>query len=439
MDKKKISLVSLGHLSCDVNGGALPAVLPFLRTHYDLTYQATGGLMFAYSCLSSIIQPLFGLMADRLSKPWLIPLGVFLAGIGLAALGFMSSYWAIFAAIGLSGVGAALFHPEGARFANKVSGQSKGTGMSIFSIGGNAGFVIGPLLATFFLSWFGMPGMAIFGLLATVTASILTLLIMRMAAPQAAAAAQRTAQAAFGNTKSATNAPPATAPSGESVDGDTAGAADGANTEAASTADGAAKNGEGDEPQNNWREFSKLTGAIITRSILFIGFNTFIPLYWVNGFGQSKAAGAVALTIFCTFGVMSNILGGVLADRHGFRAIVRLGFALVTPTVLAFSLMPGLYAAYAMLPLLGFVLYVPFSSLVVLGQTYLARNIGFASGVTLGLATSLGGVFAPVLGWVADNHGLPRTFQCLALVALVGTVFAFSLRKCEEKKKPARG
>lgn len=409
MDKKKISLVSLGHLSCDVNGGALPAVLPFLRTHYGLSYQATGGLMFAYSCLSSIIQPLFGLMADRLSKPWLIPLGVFLAGIGLTAVGFMSSYWAIFAAIGVSGVGAALFHPEGARFANKVSGDSKGTGMSIFSIGGNAGFVVGPLLATFFLTMFGMPGMAIFGLLATVMASILLLLIMRMVAPEAAAAAQRTAEAAYGQPKDAANA-----------------------------AGGKAKSGEDTALPNNWREFSKLTGAIITRSILFIGFNTFIPLYWVSGFGQSKAAGAVALTVFCTFGVLSNILGGVLADKYGFRAIVRLAFALVTPVVLAFSLMPNLYAAYAMLPLLGFVLYVPFSSLVVLGQTYLARNIGFASGVTLGLATSLGGVFAPVLGWIADNHGLPRTFQCLALVALVGTIFAFTLRKTEEKKKTGK-
>ncbi|SCM72858.1 MFS transporter [Desulfovibrio sp. 86] len=411
MDKKKISLVSLGHLSCDVNGGALPAVLPFLRTHYGLSYQATGGLMFAYSCLSSIIQPLFGLMADKLSKPWLIPLGVLLAGVGLTAVGFMSSYWAIFAAIGVSGVGAALFHPEGARFANKVSGESKGTGMSIFSIGGNAGFVVGPLLATFFLSMFGMPGMAIFGLLATVMASILLLLIMRMVAPEAAAAAQRTAEAAYGQPKGAKDAQPA------------------------QTTDGKAKPGEDAALPNNWREFSKLTGAIITRSILFIGFNTFIPLYWVSGFGQSKAAGAVALTVFCTFGVMSNILGGVLADKYGFRAIVRLAFALVTPVVLAFSLMPNLYAAYAMLPLLGFVLYVPFSSLVVLGQTYLARNIGFASGVTLGLATSLGGVFAPVLGWVADNYGLPRTFQCLAVVALVGAIFAFTLRKTEEKKK----
>lgn len=415
MDKKKISLVSLGHLSCDVNGGALPAILPFLRTHYGLTYQATGGLMFAYSCLSSIIQPLFGLMADRLSKPWLIPLGVFLAGMGLAAVGFMSSYWAIFAAIGLSGVGAALFHPEGARFANKVSGKSKGTGMSIFSIGGNAGFVIGPLLATFFLSWLGMPGTFIFGLLATVMASILLLLIMRMVAPEAAAAAQRTAAAAYGAQQAGTQGKDASGqPGGTTPD-----------------AEG------GEAPQNNWHEFSKLTGAIIARSILFVGFNTFIPLYWVNGFGQSKTAGAVALTIFCTFGVASNILGGVLADRHGFRVIVRLGFALMTPAVLAFGLLPNLYAAYALLPLLGFVLYAPFSSLVVLGQTYLARNIGFASGITLGLATSLGGIFAPLLGWIADNHGLPRTFQCLAVVALIGTVFAFALRE-HAAKAPAK-
>lgn len=415
MDKKKISLVSLGHLSCDVNGGALPAILPFLRTHYGLTYQATGGLMFAYSCLSSIIQPLFGLMADRLSKPWLIPLGVFLAGMGLAAVGFMSSYWAIFAAIAVSGVGAALFHPEGARFANKVSGKSKGTGMSIFSIGGNAGFVIGPLLATFFLSWLGMPGTFVFGLLATVMATILLLFIMRMVAPEAAAAAQRTAQAAYGAPQAAAQA---------KIQAETQGKC------GQPSSDRAAADAKPEEaPQNNWREFSKLTGAIIARSVLFVGFNTFIPLYWVNDFGQSKTAGAVALTIFCTFGVASNILGGVLADKHGFRAIVRMGFALLAPAVLAFGLLPNLYAAYALLPLLGFVLYAPFSSLVVLGQTYLARNIGFASGITLGLATSLGGVFAPLLGWIADNHGLPRTFQCLAVIALIGTGFAFTLRE----------
>ena len=391
MDKKKILLVSLGHLSCDINGGALPAILPFLRAAYDLSYQATGGLMFAYACLSSMIQPLFGLLSDRFSKPWFIPLGVLLAGCGLAAIGWMPGYWGIFAAIGLSGVGAALFHPEGARFANAVSGQNKGTGMSLFSIGGNGGFVLGPLLATASLGAFGLPGTTIFAVLAVLTAGTLVWSIARMGATKKTAAAG-------GKTAPATSA-------------------------------------EGETPgENNWREFLKLTVSIVTRSITFVGFNTFIPLYWVSAFGQSTATGAMALTFFCVCGVISNFFGGMLADKFGYRAVIRVVFALMPPVVAGFSLSSNLYAAWALLPLLGFVLYAPFSAQVVLGQQYLAKNIGFASGITLGLATSLGGVVAPLLGWIADHYGMAATFQSLAALSIVGAVFAYMLKPVTVKK-----
>ena len=391
MDKKKILLVSLGHLSCDINGGALPAILPFLRAAYDLSYQATGGLMFAYACLSSMIQPLFGLLSDRFSKPWFIPLGVLLAGCGLAAIGWMPGYWGIFAAIGLSGVGAALFHPEGARFANAVSGQNKGTGMSLFSIGGNGGFVLGPLLATASLGAFGLPGTTIFAVLAVMTAGVLVWSIARMGATKKTAAAG-------GKTAPATGA-------------------------------------EGETPgENNWREFLKLTVSIVTRSITFVGFNTFIPLYWVSAFGQSTATGAMALTFFCVCGVISNFFGGMLADKFGYRAVIRVVFALMPPVVACFSLSSNLYAAWALLPLLGFVLYAPFSAQVVLGQQYLAKNIGFASGITLGLVTSLGGVVAPLLGWIADHYGMAATFQSLAALSIVGAIFAYALKPVTVKK-----
>lgn len=412
MDKKKILLLSLGHLSCDVNGGALPAVLPFLRASYGLSYQATGGLMFAYSCLSSIIQPLFGWLSDRFSKPWFIPLGVLLAGCGLAAVGFMRDYWAIFAAITVSGVGAALFHPEGARYANKVSGQSKGVGLSIFSIGGNSGFVLGPLLVTACVGYFGMSGTAVFACLAVCMAAILLWQIVHMTGLAAGAAVVPVP-----------SAPPTESAAGKTPQADAA--------PVAPVAGGADKDSE-ILGRNNWREFSKLTVAIVARSTLFVGFNTFIPLYWVSAFGQSKAAGALALTFFCTCGVISNIIGGLLSDRYGCIRIIRLAFVLMAPVVFAFSLAGNLYAAFALLPFLGFVLYAPFSSLVVLGQKLLARNIGFASGVTLGLATSMGGMAAPCLGWIADNYGLARAIQCLGLVAVLGALFAFLLSSSKE-------
>ena len=385
MDKKKILLLALGHMSCDVNGGALPAALPYLRSAYGLDYQATGGLMLAYSCLSSIIQPLFGLLADKLSKPWFLPLGVALAGCGIACMGFVGgSYWAIFAAIAISGVGSALFHPEGARHANRVAGKSKGIGLSIFSIGGNTGFIIGPLLVTAFVGGFGMRGMAVFAALGIIMALILTWGITRLT-PQAPVAAQA---------PKATQAP-------------------------------------ADTPQgtNNWHEFSRLTVVIVARSTVFVGFNTFIPLYWVNVFGQTKAAGAVALVIFCACGVACNIAGGLLSDRIGCVPVIRLAFTLMPLSVVAFSLAPNAAWAYATLPLMGFVLYAPFSSQVVLGQRLLARNIGFASGVTLGLATSLGGVAQPLLGRVADMAGLPAAIQVLAGVAALGAVFSYLLSR----------
>ena len=381
MDKKKLFLVSLGHLSCDVNGGALPAILPFLITEYGFDYQSAAGLMFAFSCLSSVIQPVFGYLSDKLSRPWFIPLGVLLAGGGLASVGFLHSYWAIFAAVVVSGVGAALFHPEGARFANKVSGASKGTGLSLFSIGGNSGFVFGPMLAVAAIGAFGMSGTTIFGAIAIATSGILLYQIAHLSGMSGAAAGKPTDQ----------------------------------------------------QGKNDWKEFSKLTLAIVSRSVLFVGLNTFVPLYWIHVFGQSKAAAALALTCFCTFGVVSNFIGGILSDRFGYLRIVRISYVVLIPSILLFGLVDNLYAAFALLLPLGFSLYAPFSSMVVLGQRYLAKNIGFASGVTLGLATSMGGIVAPLLGWIADGYGLARAIQCMGVFAVLGAFAAFSLVSLKQR------
>ena len=140
-------IMMLGHLCADLGGGALPAILPFLIAQKGITYTQAAGLTFALSSIGSAIQPIFGSMADKTSRPWLMSLGIFMAGCGISSLGFLDSYWAMFVAVAFTGIGAALFHPDGGRMANYVSGEKKGKGISLFAVGGNMGGACGPMLA----------------------------------------------------------------------------------------------------------------------------------------------------------------------------------------------------------------------------------------------------------------------------------------------------
>lgn len=391
MDIQKVLIISLGHLSCDINGGALPTLLPYLAAMHDFDYQTAGGLMFAYSVASSIVQPVFGLLSDKVRTPIFAPLGVLLAGLGIGLCGLLDSYAAIFAALVLSGIGGALFHPEGARYANRVSAGRQGTGLSIFSVGGNSGFVVGPLLVTAATGLFGLRGTLAFALLSLVMSILLFRLLVGHTPPAGQVAAQAAAQ-----------------------------------TDA--------------QGSNDWRAFGVLTLVIMSRSILFLGLNSYIPLYWTDVFAASKADAGFILTFFCGVGVTSNVLGGMLADRVGYSRVIRLAYLVCLPALLLFPRTESPWLAALLLAPLAVGLFAPFSAMVVLGQKYLARNVGLASGVTLGLALSVGGIATPVLGYVADHYGgLPTAMLCLAPVAIVGGLAACFLRDPAQADPAAQG
>jgi FSR family fosmidomycin resistance protein-like MFS transporter len=69
--------------------------------------------------------------------------------------------------------------------------------------------------------------------------------------------------------------------------------------------------------------------------------------------------------------------------------------------------------AYAAAAVLGVGLYLPFSVQVTLGQEYLPNRVGTASGLTLGLAVSVGGILAPLWGNLADNASLRTALTAL--------------------------
>ena len=90
---KILLLLSLGHMVTDIYQGALPAILPFLKDHLDLSYTAAGAILMAANFTSSLIQPVFGYLSDKKEKAFLLPLGCLMAGIGLTLLPLASVYF----------------------------------------------------------------------------------------------------------------------------------------------------------------------------------------------------------------------------------------------------------------------------------------------------------------------------------------------------------
>lgn len=375
MRRRAIGLLAAAHLFDDVNQGVIPALLPFFIAERGFTIAAAAGLVFASNIASSVLQPLFGLLADRRSLPWLVPCGLFLAGLGVALAGLAPTYALVLAAAALTGIGVAAFHPEAARQVYLSSGVRRATAMSFFAVGGNLGFAIGPAVATPLQLRFGLRGTVLLVLPALAMA-----LILLRSRSAAAATAHAIAREDF----------------------------------------------SGDEP-DRWWPFLRLSAPIICRAIVFYGLNTFIPLYWIQSYGSSKAAGAAALTLMLSAGVAGTLLGGWLADRFGRRIVVFVSMLALVPLLWEFVATPSRTLALALLVPIGLALYAPFSVMTVMGQEYLPGRVGTASGLTIGLAVTLGGLAAPLLGRIADLQGVRAALSTLVAVPVVAAMATLTL------------
>ena len=156
VDYRGLLLLALAHLVIDLNTGALPALLPFLKEVLGLSYAMAGTIILCSNLTSSVIQPVFGYLTDRHSLSWLMPIGCVCAALGLALMGWAGHYHQVLVLVIFSGLGVAIYHPEGWRIANFFAGKKKATAMSIFGVGGNLGFALGPLMAVFLVKNLGL-------------------------------------------------------------------------------------------------------------------------------------------------------------------------------------------------------------------------------------------------------------------------------------------
>jgi FSR family fosmidomycin resistance protein-like MFS transporter len=380
IDRRGLATLAAGHVCADMAQGAVPALLPFLIDQRGLSYGAATALLLVTSVGSSAIQPLFGLGSDRLALPWLMPLGVLLAGLGVALVGICGSYIATAAAVGLSGIGVAGFHPEAARFANQVSGDRRGQGMSLFSLGGNAGFALGPILVTALVLTLGLRGTLLLAVIPAIVAVVIAHELPRLRR----VAAEKSAHVA------------------RSV-------------------------AEEDRDPDDWNAFARLGGVVALRSGVYFGLQAFVPLWFIHHLDTSEGAGNAALTAMLIAGAFGTYAGGRVVDRLGRRRLVVGSCALSIPLLVLLVLAPSPWPAGVVTALVGFVIILTFSITVVMSQEYLPNRLGLASGVSLGLAIGVGGIVAALLGLIADAFGLTTVMWLIVAQAVPMLLLARTL------------
>ncbi|MCA1224026.1 MFS transporter [Streptomyces sp. 8L] len=373
---RAIALLSIGHAVDDLYQGAVPALIPFFTAARHWDYATASWITVAATVLSAVVQPLFGLLTDRRSAPWLVPAGMGLAGVGVGLSGLSTSYVVTLIAVALSGLGVAAYHPESARLA-RVAARGSHVSMSWFSLGGNIGFAFGPVLVAAVLGTLGVSGTAPLAVPALLWAVVTFASGRRL---QRAHAAARPA--------GAVQAP----------------------------------------PRNDWAGFARLSVPVVARSIVTASFGTFLALFVERRLGAGTATGETALVVFYGVGAAGTLLGGRLAGRYGRIATVRAAYVASVVCVAGVWLVPG-PAVFAAIAAASVALYVPFSIHVTLGQDYLPGRVGTASGVTLGLAVSIGGLVAPVVGTVADHAGLTAAIACLTSMPVLSALVGLTMKE----------
>ncbi|WP_410661506.1 MFS transporter [Amycolatopsis sp. lyj-112] len=386
---KAIILLSAGHACVDVYQGSVAALVPFFAAERAYGYAAVSGIVLAASLLSSVAQPLFGALTDRWAMPWLLPSSTILGGLGIGLGGLFDSYALTLAFVAVSGIGVAAYHPEAARVARIASG-GRHTAMGWFSLGGNIGFAAAPVLVAAAMATGGLR-MSPLLVVPALAGSVLCLPVLRAL------------------TKSARTG----GSSADVVDAD------------------------------DWRSFTKLSLAVVFRSIVFVGLSTFVSLYAQQRAGGGTTTGSAALFLLYLGGAVGTLLGSRLAGRWDRVTVVRRSYLATIGAVAGVVFVPGpAFFAFVLLAAVG--LYLPFSLQITLAQDYLPTRVGTASGVTLGLTVSIGGLASPVLGTVADHTSLQTALLPLIVLPVLCWLTIRSLREpgsqtAEEDRIPHDG
>ena len=338
----------------------------------SLSFTQIGTVALVANLANTAPQPLFGWWAGRTSAVRLVIVGVLLSGVFFSLSGLSHRFLPLLVAVALGGLGSALFHPSAAAVAGSghVGQRRRGMRMSIFSVGGNAGAALSPVVVGAAVGTFALAGTLAVGVWVVVTAPLLWWLARR--AGMRGRPDTATGRPAGARSSHPHRAPPA-APTSSSV--------------------------------------ITLTAVVLlagSRSWFQVSLISYLPLWVADSGGGTQLAGTLLFLLMASVSV-GSLLGGALSDRVGTGAVLLAAVAMLLPLfalLLSVGEFRGTAAELAVTAAIGCCIGATFPVVIVAAQQAWPRNIGLAAGTVIGLGYLPGGLGATVVGLVADRDGL---------------------------------
>jgi len=365
----RLGLLAFGHLTIDSYSSFFSPLLPLLVHKLHLSLTLVGTLVALSSITSSFSQPLFGLISDRMRRPWFVAFGPLTAAVFMSGLGLAPSYGALLALLMLGGLGVAAFHPQAAVLASQVSAR-RNVSMAFFITGGTIGFSVGPMFAVGVVSAFGLERTWVAAVPGLVASALLLAWFSRV--------------------------PPR--PRHE------------------------ARHVPLRELRPVARPLSLLYFATVSRATVSYGFMTFLPLY-LNARGYEFSQSGAIVSAYLLLGALGGFFGGWLSERIGGHRLIVLSFLVAAPLYFGFLVLPDALGILCVI-LGSFALQSSLSVNVVLGQELSPKHSSTISSLLMGAAWGMGALLIGPIGALADHYGLHAALAVLSCALLGGLTCA---------------
>ena len=359
--------VALGHFASDFAALGPTMLYPILAVSLEMSYGMIGLAALAWAVTTSVFQPLFGYLGDRVGRRWIASLSPAWIAVWVTMAAFAPSYPVLVVYLVVAAVGVAAFHPQGAAVANEAQAGNTGTNVALFFLGGHAAFAVGPLILGAVLAAGGPAWMPVVLAPVLVVSLYMAWSLRGFRAPQSAPIRLDGGRRAIGGISAA------------------------------------------------------LVGLLlvaVVRGWAYASLATFIPVF-VSPDRPDPLRAGVVLSAHLVGHAVAAFAGGVFADRFGVRRILGYSSLVMIPALLAFSLLPFGPWHIPLGAVMGAALGAGFTPTVVMVQRLLPGRMGAASGMVLGLSFGAGAVGNYVTGIVGDVAGLNIAFAGIALAQLM--------------------